>query len=326
MTTIEVGAMLASVLLAKGTLIAAGVMIAARFVAKSASTASLILGLGLGALGLVVLLGPLVPARGSGLVSISHNAVQQFPIGPLAVSPIAVFIGLWAVGAVLLLGRFVRDLRRAHRLARMADDGCRIGDALLLRAARAVGSARVPEVRGTTELTTVALIGFRRPVLLIPVAAREWTEEELFGVLCHELEHVRRHDWLLLVIERIVTAVFWINPLVHLLSRSAAAAREHAADDAAMRAGAGATAYAGRLIAVARDLRPAPQLGASVAFAEGGRIDQRVRALFEVRDRRGTASGTMLRATLIALPLIAILAAVDPWTCIPVAPATEACP
>jgi beta-lactamase regulating signal transducer with metallopeptidase domain len=326
MTTIEVGAMLASALLVKGTVIAAGVMIAARLVAKSASSATLILGLGPAALGLVLLFGPLVPTRGSGFVSISHNAVQQFSIGPLAGSPVSVFVLLWAAGAVLLLGRFVRDLRAAHHLAKKADSGCPMGDMVLLRAARAIGSNRIPELRETTELTTAALIGFHRPVLLLPVAAREWTDEEHYGVLCHELEHVRRHDWLMLMIERIVTAIFWINPLVHVLGRSASGARERSADDAAMRAGAGATAYAGRLIAVARDLRMAPHLRASVAFADGGRIDQRVRALFEARDRRGIAPVTMLRATLSALPLVAILAAVEPWTCIPVSPATEACP
>jgi hypothetical protein len=145
--------MLASALLVKATVIAAGVMIAARLVAKSASSATLILGLGPGALGLVLLLGPLVPARGSGFVSISHNAVQQFSIGPLAVSPVSVFVILWAAGAVLLLGRFIRDVRAAHHLARMADGGCRVGQTLLLRAARAVGSARIPELRETTELS-----------------------------------------------------------------------------------------------------------------------------------------------------------------------------
>ena len=42
MTTIEVAAMLASSILVKGSVVAAGLMIAGRFVAKSASRATLI--------------------------------------------------------------------------------------------------------------------------------------------------------------------------------------------------------------------------------------------------------------------------------------------
>jgi beta-lactamase regulating signal transducer with metallopeptidase domain len=324
----EAGAMLASALLVKGTIIAAGVMIGARLGAKSASSATLILGVGPAALGLILLLGPLVPVRGSGFVSIPHDAVRSFTIGSTNVAPIAVLVGLWALGAVLLLGRVIWDLRAALALTTRANGqtGRRAGE-LLQRAARAIGLTRVPELRETSELATAALIGFWRPVLLIPRQAREWSDEELFGVLCHELEHARRNDWLKLMFERIVTAVFWINPFVHLLGRVASAARERSADDAALRAGAGATTYAGRLISVARDLKTAPRLAVSVAFADGGRIDERVRALFEPRDRRGIAPLAMLRVSLVALPLVVVLAAVEPWTCLPTTPmASEACP
>jgi beta-lactamase regulating signal transducer with metallopeptidase domain len=320
--------MLASVLLVKGTVIAAGVMIAARLVAKSASSATLILGLGSGALGMVLLLGPLMPESGSGFVSIPHEAVQSFPIGSTTVTPVLLFVGLWAAGACGLILRFVMDLRGAFALASRASGqtGRRAGE-LLQRSARAIGVTRAPELRETSELSTAALIGFSRPVLLVPRQAREWSDEELFGVLCHELEHARRNDWLKLIMERIVTAIFWINPLVHVLGRVASSARERSADDAALRAGAGATAYAGRLISAARDLKAAPRLAVSVAFADGGRIDQRVRALFEPRDRRGMAPMAMLRVSLVALPLVVGLASVEPWTCLPSAPPTsEACP
>jgi Zn-dependent protease with chaperone function len=328
MTTIEVAAMLASALLVKGTVIALVLIVSARFVAKSASGATLILGMGHGALGLVLLLGPLMPVSGSGFVAIPHGAVQEFSIGSMTVGPLGVFVGLWAAGAGFLLLRFGRDLLGALGLASRADGqtGRRAGE-LLHSAARAIGVVRVPELRETSDLPTAALIGIWRPVLLVPRQAREWSDEELFGVLCHELEHARRSDWLKLIIERIVTAIFWINPLVHVLGRVASGARERSADDAALRAGAAATAYADRLISVARDLKTAPRLAVSVAFADGGRIDQRVRALFEPRDRRGMAPLAMLRLSLLALPLVVGLAAVEPWTCLPAAqPTSEGCP
>jgi beta-lactamase regulating signal transducer with metallopeptidase domain len=327
MTLIEIAAWLGSSILLKGSVVAVGSVLGARVFATSAAGASLTLGLGFGVLGLVVLLGPLVPQLNSGVATISHEAVQSVSIGSLRVSLVGLFVGLWAIGAVLLLVRLFNDLRGARALVRTSDGGRGTLDELLKAAAKAVGCERIPEVRETSELATVALIGFRRPVLLIPVAARDWSDEELFGVLCHELEHMRRGDWLMLMLERIISAIFWPNPLVHLLGRLASGARERAADDAAMRAGAGASAYAGRLIAVARDLKRTPRLVVSVAFADGGRVDQRVRALFEPRDRRGVAPMSVLRACIIALPLVAILAVVEPWTCLPGGTtSSEACP
>ena len=327
MTSIEVGAALASTIL-KGSFVVAGALLVARCVARTASGASLVMVMGHGALGMVILLGPVFPEVNSGFVAIRHDAVQPVSIGPVTASLASLLVAIWGVGVLVMLGRLLRDSRAAMALTRRAggQTGRRSGE-LLIRAARCIGVSRIPQVRETSELATVALIGFWRPVLLLPVQAREWSDEELFGVLCHELEHLRRGDWLMLMIERIIVAIYWVNPLVHLLARQASAMRECAADDAAMRAGAAATAFAGRLISVARDLKRSPRLAVSVAFADGGRVDQRVRALFEERDRRGTGRFAWLRASLVALPLVVALAAVEPWICVPgTGTGTEACP
>lgn len=61
--------------------------------------------------------------------------------------------------------------------------------------------------------------GFWRPTILLP---RElWTEldrESLEAIVNHELEHIRRHDILLLVLSRIALCVHWFNPLAYLIS------------------------------------------------------------------------------------------------------------
>lgn len=316
MTFMEIGAWLASTLLLKGSVIAIGVMVAARY-ARSAAGASLQLGVGCAVLGTVVLLGPLLPQVNSGFTTINHVAVEGPSIASLTLSPALVLVVMWAVGAIVMLSRLANDLRAARRLCRRAGAGWPKTEELLRAAATAVCCERLPGVRQTSELATVALIGCWRPVLLIPAQAREWSDEELFGILCHELEHVRRNDWLMLMVERIVGAIFWINPLIHFVTRYSAGLREMAADDAALRAGAAAPVYAGRLIAVARALHDAPRLAVSVGFAEGGRVDERVKALFDRRDRRPSARSSLVRALVFALPVVLVLAAFEPWTCLP---------
>jgi beta-lactamase regulating signal transducer with metallopeptidase domain len=295
-------------------------LVAGRYFAKSASNAALLLGLAPWALGLLLLVASFLPSLGTGVVAIQHAALEGPSLGTLTLSPVAILVGVWAIGTFVLVFRFVRDLRAVMALLGRATGTAPRAAELLANAARVVGLKRLPELRETTELATAALVGFRAPVLLIPAQAREWTDEELFGVLCHELEHARRNDWLMLMVERVVTAIFWINPLVHLVRRSASAAREIAADDAAVRAGAAASVYAGRLISVARDLRKAPKMAVSVAFADEGSVEGRVRALFESRDRSLTSRASALRWILMAAPLLLALSAVEPFTCLPSPP------
>jgi beta-lactamase regulating signal transducer with metallopeptidase domain len=309
MTTIEVAAWLLSTVLLKGSVIGAGAVLAARTGVGQGAW-------GMGSLlaGLMLLLAPVVPALGSGFVSVPHDAIRSVAFGPIVVSPVAVFVAVWTTGVVLLLLRLVGEVGAATALVRASAPAGRRSNALMHRAATAIGCIRIPELRETPALATAALVGFRRPVLLLPVRARDWSDDELFGVLCHELEHARRNDWVKLLVERIVNAIFWINPLVHLLTRQAAAAREMVADEAALRAGTPVSVYAGRLIAVARELRAPSGLAVSVPFVSGS-VDARVRALFA--EGRHGSSPSLRQALITVMPLVLALAAFEPWTCLP---------
>jgi beta-lactamase regulating signal transducer with metallopeptidase domain len=224
---------------------------------------------------------------------------------------------VWFAGAALALTRLARDVAAAQGVANRASVilAPRVAG-LIHRAMSIVGGRRTPVALETDELTGVGLIGWRRPRILLPTSAREWTDDELLGVLCHELEHVRRRDWLMLIVERMVSAVFWMNPLVSLAARSAAGARELVADDAVTRSPVGLDVYADRLIASARTGASMP--AAALGFAGGVRVDVRVRALFEHRrDRRPLSARSALVSAVLAVPFVLAVAAAQPWGCVP---------
>ena len=54
--------------------------------------------------------------------------------------------------------------------------------------------------------------GFLRPVILLPVDADQWQTERLRAVLLHELAHIKRWDWTMLMVTQIMCAVYWFNP------------------------------------------------------------------------------------------------------------------
>jgi hypothetical protein len=102
------------------------------------------------------------------------------------------------------------------------------------------------------------------------------TPSQLEAILAHELAHVRRHDYLLNLIQTAVETLLFFHPAVWWMSRRIRAEREHAADDLALRAtGDDRATYAGALAAL-EELRtstpPAPALA-----ARGGPLLARVR-------------------------------------------------
>jgi len=67
--------------------------------------------------------------------------------------------------------------------------------------------------------------GFLHPVILLPEAC---LQDE--SIACHELLHVRRHDWLFTVLEECVLALFWFHPAMWWLIAQIQLAREEAVD------------------------------------------------------------------------------------------------
>jgi len=67
--------------------------------------------------------------------------------------------------------------------------------------------------------------GFRHPVILLPEVC---LQDE--SIACHELLHVRRHDWLFTVMEECVLALFWFHPAMWWLIAQIQLAREEAVD------------------------------------------------------------------------------------------------
>ena len=76
-----------------------------------------------------------------------------------------------------------------------------------------------------------------RPAVVIPPDLNDsLTPKQLTWVLLHELAHVRRGDLWVVVVQRVVQAVFFFHPAVHLANWIIDELREYACDDAALAA------------------------------------------------------------------------------------------
>jgi len=81
------------------------------------------------------------------------------------------------------------------------------------------------DVQVSAEVTGPVTFGFLRPVILLPEACLDDA-----SIACHELVHVRRHDWLFTVIEECILSLFWFHPAMWWMIAEIQLAREEAVD------------------------------------------------------------------------------------------------
>jgi beta-lactamase regulating signal transducer with metallopeptidase domain len=97
--------------------------------------------------------------------------------------------------------------------------------------AKRLGLRRVPALAVTKKLTSPAVFGVFRPVLLVPkgylsTLSRKDTEH----MLLHELAHIKRGDLLLHGLYLLLQIVYWYNPLLWLVRRQMHHLRELSCD------------------------------------------------------------------------------------------------
>jgi hypothetical protein len=214
----------------------------------------------------------------------------------MSVSPLALVVVLWALGAVAVLARLGIGLVRARRLVRSA----RFVETLDM-------GGRPVEVRISRTIETPAVTGVLVPVVLLPHGAETWTAERRRIVLAHELAHVASRDCLASVFAQLAVAMHWFDPLVWLAARRLRIERELAADDQVLDHGVLASSYAEHLLALATSHTDRPMPAGALAMAESSLVSVRIRALLAPRPRRrlGRSRFLLLGAGLALAALVA---------------------
>lgn len=142
------------------------------------------------------------------------------------------------------------------------------------------------------------VIGYFRPVILVPAGLLAGLPAaQMEAVLAHELAHIRRHDYLVNLLENLVEGLLFYHPAVWWVSARIRAERENCCDDVAVAWSGDARGYAAALAALEeRRWPPAPALAAT-----GGRLMDRILRLLNRETPRPAAAPVLGAALLLVL-------------------------
>ena len=225
-------------------------------------------------------------------------------------SPLTLVRSVWAAGATFVLCSLGLALWRLTRLRRRALPWIEGLEQVRALASEA-GVGRPVEIVLHEAIVAPFTCGFRRPAIVLPADAPQWDAADLRRAVLHELEHVRRGDWLMQLIARVACAIYWFHPLVWVSWRRLGLEAERACDDAVVQR-TDSLAYAEQLVSLAQrmSVAAAPVLG----MANRSDLSTRVSALLDQGQPRGRAGmwsvATTLAVTAVAVSIIAPLHAV----------------
>ena len=171
--------------------------------------------------------------------------------------------------------------------------------AALAETARRLGMTQAVRVLQSTIVQVPIVAGYLKPVILLPASiVTGLPASQLEAILAHELAHIRRHDYLVNLLQTLVETVFFYHPAVWWLSHQIRCERENCCDDIAVSALGSRLDYSRALLAL-EEIRVA-QTPLAVG-ASGGSLVGRVRRLFHRDlDQSSLSSGNVaLGATLI---------------------------
>jgi TonB family protein len=253
---------------------------------RSAAWRHAALALGFGIVGVLPILELAAPGWGATV------APSLAGLSAAASADVKIVRTLWYSGALIGVSGIVIGLMRIAWIRASA----RIVDArrhaIADDAAVECGLRRGVVVLETDRPVMPVTWGLFRPKILLPDAAREWTDECLRAVFRHELAHVQRGDWVVQLLATLITRVFWFNPVVWLASRQLRIESERACDDAVLNLGVEATDYAAQLIRVARATagRQA-RIGLAPAASQARGLERRIAATLDAHIDRTPLSG-----------------------------------
>jgi beta-lactamase regulating signal transducer with metallopeptidase domain len=188
---------------------------------------------------------------------------------------IPVFVWLWAAGVLvlslrLLAGLWLVDGIRRKRSVAGPDEW----QAELAQLAAKLGIKRSIQLRSSNSLDVPSTLGIFRACVIVPASL--WTHfpsDQLEALLLHELAHIRRHDYLLNLVQVAIEVVLFYHPAIWWISRTIRIEREHCCDEIVIGITGDSTAYARALSQLDLSRSSSPTLS---MYARGGLLLQRI--------------------------------------------------
>jgi beta-lactamase regulating signal transducer with metallopeptidase domain len=245
-----------------------------------------------------------VPHGEVGILGQSHKVhARHFLESDFPAALLPWLVGTWLCGVGFFSLRFLGGVffLEYRRRSPSSVPGLRI--LALARALQSqLGIERAIQYLECDWLRTPAVIGWLRPVILLPVSALTGLDEiQLKAVIAHELAHVRRLDPLVNLLQMMIETLLFYHPAVWWLNKRIRSEREFCCDEIAISLTGHRVEYA-KVLALMAEWEKAPALAMA---ANRGPLSERI---FHILGRKRLGAGQ--RAVGLFVSILFLIAAI----------------
>jgi len=193
---------------------------------------------------------------------------------------------VWGVGVILFLLKllfswaYVHYLKTGEENKQLTYSMVKIKERLKLE--------KPIKILESSRITVPMVIGIIKPVILFPVGVITLLSiEEIEGIIAHELAHVKRHDFLVNIIQTIMETLYYYHPAVWWISANIKSERENCCDDVAISLGMEPITYAKALVKL-REIQTQknPALAMALSSSNRNQLLNRIKRIMNMQQTK----------------------------------------
>jgi bla regulator protein BlaR1 len=211
---------------------------------------------------------------------------------------------VWFAGVLMLSIRFMGGVWAINRLRGYAtSDISADWKKRMAGLSDSLGIRRFVQLAESARVTVPMTAGWIKPIILLPIGMlTNMPPAHIEMILLHELSHIRRHDYLMNVVQGIVEIMFFYHPAIWWLSDGVRTEREHCCDDRVLSLKGDRLAYAKALHAAAAAIMPKagsilPKAGLALN-GENGELLERIHRILN-KEMKNTIYSTRFTASTV---------------------------
>jgi bla regulator protein blaR1 len=152
---------------------------------------------------------------------------------------IPTLVNIWFIGALLFFVRMasgLADLRQLHHKKHSAVDPKWLEFIKLQQ--EKIKISRPVQLLSSIHIDMPMTYGILKPVILVPSALLlHLNPAQLEAIITHELAHIKRHDYLINILQSVLEVIFFFHPVFWWINKEIKEQRENACDEMAVQMG-----------------------------------------------------------------------------------------
>ncbi|HEU5053147.1 MAG TPA: M56 family metallopeptidase, partial [Hanamia sp.] len=174
----------------------------------------------------------------------------------------------------------------------------------IISLARRMKISRKIQTYFSSKVNTPMMIGFIKPVILLPLAAMNHLSPQQFeSILMHELAHIRRNDYLLNIIQTVLDTLLFFNPFTWWITKYIREEREKSCDEMVLQL-SDPFHYARALLALEEPVRNQPLV--MTAVNSRSHLFQRIKNIMEMKNKQINYRQKFITLIVIAIATVSV--------------------